>query len=134
MASFESPPTPSTERAGSGLPVAVPSEVHDALAGVAAGRPEAVEAALEMREQALAESALDARTFALVKIAALVALDAPPASFGWQVAAAIDAGVTPAEIAGVLRAVAPQVGAPKIVAAAPELMLALGLALPDSAD
>jgi hypothetical protein len=33
---------------------------------------------------------------------------------------------------GVLRAVAPQVGGPRIVAAAPELMLALGLTLPDS--
>ena len=114
--------------------MAVSPDVHDTLAGVAAGRPEALEAALEMREQSLEESPLDARTFALVKIAALVALDAPPASFGWQVAAAIDAGVTPEEIAGVLRAVAPQVGAPKIVAAAPELMLALGLALPEATD
>jgi hypothetical protein len=32
---------------------------------------------------------------------------------------------------GVLLAVAPQVGLPKIAAAAPELMLALGLTLPD---
>ena len=30
-----------------------------------------------------------------------------------------------------LRAIAPQVGGPKLVAAAPELMVALGLALPD---
>ncbi len=30
-----------------------------------------------------------------------------------------------------LIAIAPQVGRPKLVAAAPELMLALGLALPD---
>ena len=42
-----------------------------------------------------------------------------------------DAGATPAELIGVLRAVAPQVGLPRIVAAAPELMVALGLALPD---
>jgi hypothetical protein len=32
---------------------------------------------------------------------------------------------------GVLWAVAPQVGLPRIVAAAPELMVALGLALPE---
>jgi hypothetical protein len=32
---------------------------------------------------------------------------------------------------GVLIAIAPQVGGPKLVAAAPELMLALGLTLPD---
>ena len=32
---------------------------------------------------------------------------------------------------GVLVAVAPQVGGPKLMAAAPELMVALGLTLPD---
>jgi alkylhydroperoxidase/carboxymuconolactone decarboxylase family protein YurZ len=46
---------------------------------------------------------------------------------------ALDAGVSPDEILGVLRAVAPQVGGPRVVAAAPEIMLALGLALPDGA-
>jgi len=76
-------------------------------------------------------SGLDPRTFALVKIAALISLDAPPASYLWQVGNAIDAGATPEELVGVLRAIAPQVGLPRIVAAAPELMLALGLALPD---
>jgi len=42
--------------------------------------------------------------------------------------------VTPEDILGVLRALAPQVGTPRVVAAAPELMLALGLALPESTD
>jgi alkylhydroperoxidase/carboxymuconolactone decarboxylase family protein YurZ len=114
--------------------VAVAGDVREALAGVAAGRPDAVEAALEARDRQREQAHLDPRTFALVKIAALIAVDAPPASFGWQVGAAIDAGVTPEEILGVLRAVAPQVGAPKVIAAAPEVMLALGLALPDAAD
>ena len=44
---------------------------------------------------------------------------------------ALDAGATPEDLIGVLIAVAPQVGGPKIVAAAPELMVALGLSLPD---
>jgi alkylhydroperoxidase/carboxymuconolactone decarboxylase family protein YurZ len=39
--------------------------------------------------------------------------------------------VTPEEILGVLRAVAPQVGGPRVIAAGPEIMLALGLPLPD---
>jgi alkylhydroperoxidase/carboxymuconolactone decarboxylase family protein YurZ len=47
------------------------------------------------------------------------------------VAAALDEGVLPSDILGVLVAVAPQVGGPRIVAAAPEIMLALGLSLPD---
>ena len=55
-----------------------------------------------------------ARTFALVKIAALVAMDAPPASYAWQMGNAVAEGVTPEEIVGVLRAVAPQVGGPKV--------------------
>ena len=77
---------------------------------------------------------LDARTFGLVKIATLIALDAPPASYAWQVANAIDGGATAEDILGVLRAVAPQVGGPRVIAAAPEIMLALGLSLPDMTE
>ena len=46
----------------------------------------------------------------------------------------MDAGVTAEDILGVLRAVAPHVGAPRVVGAAPEIMLALGLSLPDGPD
>ena len=77
------------------------------------------------------KSGLDARSYALVKLAAIMALDAPPASYLWQVANAIDAGATPEDLVGVLIAIAPQIGGPKLVAAAPELMVALGLTLPD---
>ena len=63
----------------------------------------------------------------------VVGASAPPASFACQVANAVEAGVTPEEIVGVLRAVAPQVGGPKVIAAAPEIMLALGLSLTDEA-
>jgi alkylhydroperoxidase/carboxymuconolactone decarboxylase family protein YurZ len=44
------------------------------------------------------------------------------------VPAALDAGATPEEVLGVLIAVAPQVGMPRAVAAAHDLMAALGLA------
>ncbi|MGZ4270881.1 MAG: carboxymuconolactone decarboxylase family protein, partial [Solirubrobacteraceae bacterium] len=80
------------------------------------------------------DTGLDARTFGLVKIAALIALDAPPASYAWQVANALEGGATPEDILGVLRAVAPQVGGPKVVAAAPEVMIALGLDMPEGAE
>jgi alkylhydroperoxidase/carboxymuconolactone decarboxylase family protein YurZ len=102
-----------------------------ALASLALGDPELLGEGLALRQELQERSGLDPRAFALVKIAALIALDAPPASFLWQVGNAIDAGATPAELMGVLRAVAPQVGLPRIVAAAPELMVALGLALPE---
>ena len=77
---------------------------------------------------------LDARSFALVKIAALVAVDAPPASYLWQIGNAINEGVTPEEIVGTLWAVAPQVGGPRVVAAAPEIMVALGLVLDEDGE
>jgi len=109
----------------------VDAATRDALAGLAVSDPELLLAGLELRADWQARSGLDSRTFALVKVAALIALDAPPSSYLWQVANAMDAGCTPADLLGVLTAVAPQVGGPKVVAAAPELMVALGLTLPD---
>jgi alkylhydroperoxidase/carboxymuconolactone decarboxylase family protein YurZ len=113
---------------------AVAQNTQDTLAGISAGDMEAIGSALEMRADAQEDSGLDGRTFSLVKIAALIALDAPPASYAWQVPNALDDGATPDDILGVLRAVAPQVGGPRVVAAAPEIMLALGLSLPEAAE
>jgi len=112
----------------------VAQETHETLAGLSAGDAELIMGALNMREDLRESTGLDGRTFGLVKIAALIALDAPPASYMWQVANALDEGATPEDILGVLRAVAPQVGGPKVVAAAPEIMLALGLSLPEGTE
>ena len=103
----------------------------EALSSLALGDPDLLGEALEMRAKWQDKSGLDARSFALVKLAALIALDAPPASYLWQVGNALDAGATPEDLVGVLIAIAPQVGGPRIVAAAPELMVALGLSLPE---
>lgn len=110
--------------------VTVDDVTRSALTGLAKGDLEVLGEALELRESAQESSGLDPRCFALVKIAALVALDSPPASYMWQVSNALDAGATPQEVLGVLRAIAPQVGGPRAVAAAPEIMVALGLSLP----
>jgi 4-carboxymuconolactone decarboxylase len=101
---------------------------------IAIGDVDVIEATIGLRETHREATGLDGRTFGLVKIAALIALDAPPASYAWQVANALSEGATPEDILGVLRAVAPQVGGPRVVAAAPEVMLALGLALPEEAE
>jgi 4-carboxymuconolactone decarboxylase len=111
----------------------VDAATQDTLTGLAVGDPTILEQALAFRDSEQASTSLDARTFSLVKIAALIALDAPPASYLWQVANALDAGATPQDMLGVLRAVLPQVGGPRAMAAAPELMLALGLELPPDA-
>jgi 4-carboxymuconolactone decarboxylase len=111
--------------------VDVDDTTREMLAGLATGTHDLLAEGLELRAEWQIRSGLDARSYALVKIAALIALDAPPASYLWQVANALDAGATPADLMGVLVAVAPQVGGPRTVAAAPELMVALGLSLPD---
>ena len=111
--------------------VDVDDATREMLAGLAIGDSDLLAEGLELRTEWQTRSGLDARSYALVKIAALIALDAPPASYLWQVANALAAGATPTDLLGVLIAVAPQVGGPKTVAAAPELMVALGLSLPD---
>jgi alkylhydroperoxidase/carboxymuconolactone decarboxylase family protein YurZ len=109
----------------------VGADTHQTLRGVASGDVDILDKAVGLRELNREGSGLDPRTFALVKIAALIALDAPPASYAWQIANALEEGVTPEDLVGVLRAVAPQVGGPKIIAAAPQVMLALDLPLED---
>ena len=106
----------------------------NALNELSVGDMDLLAEGLEMREEWRQKSGLDQRSYALVKLAALVALDAPPASYQWQVANAMAVGVSAKDILGMLFAIAPQVGGPRVIAAAPEIMLALGLPLPgDSA-
>jgi 4-carboxymuconolactone decarboxylase len=111
--------------------VDVDQATQEDLSGLTRGDHDLLTTGLELRAEWQARSGLDPRSYALVKLAALIALDAPPASYVWQVANALDAGATPADLVGVLIAVAPQVGGPRVVAAAPELMVALGLSVPD---
>lgn len=109
----------------------VDDRTREVLLGLSIGDVDLVAQGLEAREQWRESSGLDTRSYSMVKIAALIAVDAPPASYLWQVENAIADGVSPQEILGVLFAVAPQVGGPRVVAAAPEIMLALGLSVPD---
>jgi 4-carboxymuconolactone decarboxylase len=113
---------------------AVAEDTQRKLAGISAGDAQFIETAVGLREAALEVTGLQPATFSLVKIAALIALDAPPASYAWQIANALEEGVTPEEIVGVLFAVAPQVGGPRTIAAAAEITLTLGLSLPDQAE
>ena len=111
--------------------VDVSDSTKDVLTALSQGETDLLAAGLEVRAEWEARSGLDPRSYALVKIAALMALDAPPASYMWQVGNALEAGATPQDLIGVLLAITPQIGGPRAVAAAPELMVALGLALPD---
>ena len=103
------------------------------LAGLSLGDLDVLDEMADARRLEQQRSGLDPRTFSLVKIAALIAVDAPPASYLWQVANALESGATPEDMVGVLRAVTPHVGGPRAMAAAPEIMTALGLELPAEA-
>ena len=72
------------------------------------------------------DRALDPRTLALVRLAALAAVGGAVSSYGSQADAAVDAGASAAEMVDVLVGVVPVVGIPCVVAAAPKLALALG--------
>jgi hypothetical protein len=65
----------------------------------------------------------------LARIAALVAIDAPPASYMMHLGAAGETDVTVEQVQGVLCAIAPIVGTARIVSAAGKMVRALGLAL-----
>ena len=78
-----------------------------------------------------APGGLDAKSLALVRLGALVAVGGAGPSYGAQADAAVDAGATAAEIVDVLAGVISVVGLPCVVAATPKLALALGYELND---
>jgi alkylhydroperoxidase/carboxymuconolactone decarboxylase family protein YurZ len=79
--------------------------------------------------EAVDSSDLDAKTFALTNLAALIATGGDDASYLLHVDAARDAGASVEEITSVLTAVGPNVGVFKMVAAADPLATALGIDL-----
>ena len=74
-----------------------------------------------------AASALDERTIMLARLAALIAVDAPPASYVVNVGAAADAGLDADQLRSLLAAVAPIVGTPRVVAAVGNIMRGLAI-------
>src|SRR5215212_10533768 len=81
---------------------------------------------LGMGHDTVVTSRLDPKTHALVRLAALLALDASQSSYNASVEVALASGASFDEIVGILIAMAPAVGLARVVSAAPELALALG--------
>jgi 4-carboxymuconolactone decarboxylase len=71
-------------------------------------------------------SCLEQKTYALVQLGALVAVDAAPPSYLEMIDTARQDGATDDEIVGTLIAVMPAVGVARVVSAAPKLGLAVG--------
>jgi alkylhydroperoxidase/carboxymuconolactone decarboxylase family protein YurZ len=71
-------------------------------------------------------SALDAKTDALIRVGALIALGATPTSYLGAIRTALDLGASPDEIVGTLEAVCATVGVARVVSASRGVAVALG--------
>jgi 4-carboxymuconolactone decarboxylase len=82
-----------------------------------------------MTAESVAASSLDAETLMLVRIAALVAVEAPPISYLLNLAAGAEVGIDAEKVSGVLAAIAPIVGTPRVASATGKIAEALEVAI-----
>jgi alkylhydroperoxidase/carboxymuconolactone decarboxylase family protein YurZ len=85
-----------------------------------------VQEAMASESENLAQSCLDPKTHALVRMGAMIALGAAEPSYRQIVEAARVAGASTDEVVGTLVAVMTATGVPRVVAAAPAVGLAIG--------
>ena len=101
-------------------------EYQERLRSLALSDDHFVGSVLGMSQDTVEVSRLDSKTHALVRLAALLAIDAGQSSYNASVDVALASGANLDEIVGILVAVAPAIGLGRIVSAAPELGIALG--------
>ena len=82
-----------------------------------------------MTADSIAASSLDLETLMLVRIAALAAVDAPPASYLLNLEAAGEVGLDAEQVRGVLAAIAPIVGTARVASATGKIVDALDVAI-----
>jgi alkylhydroperoxidase/carboxymuconolactone decarboxylase family protein YurZ len=82
-----------------------------------------------MTAASLEASELDPRSLMLVRLAALVAVDAPPVSYLMNLEAASGLEVSADDVRGVLAAVAPIVGTSRVASATGKIVQALAVEL-----
>lgn len=80
-----------------------------------------------MNRAGIEASKLDPQSLMLVRLAALVAVDAPPVSYMLNVEMAADVNVDGEQIEGMLAAIAPIVGSARVASAGGKMVRALGL-------
>lgn len=102
------------------------TEYEERLRSLAINDERFVRSVLGMELDSAELCRLDPKTHALVRLAALLAIDAAPSSYQSSVDAALAAGASIDEVVGTVIAVAPTIGLARVVSAAPELALALG--------
>lgn len=83
----------------------------------------------DMTKASVEHNSLSPRDFVLARVAALIAVDAPPVSWFATAAAIEESGLTAEDVQGIMIAVAPVVGGPRVAAAAGHILRALGFAI-----
>ena len=101
---------------------------------MATGESAVLNTLLELNAVSLARTELDARSLMIVRLAALIAVDAPTSSYVLHIAPSMDAGLTVKDAEDILVAVAPIVGAPRAASAAGKIRDALDLAIDFALD
>src|SRR3954467_6463298 len=101
-------------------------EYQERLRSMALSDDRFVASVLGMGQDTIQDSGLDPKTHAMVRLAALLAVDAAQSSYNASAELALASGASLDEIVGILVAVAPAIGLGRVVSAAPELGLALG--------
>jgi alkylhydroperoxidase/carboxymuconolactone decarboxylase family protein YurZ len=84
---------------------------------------------LDINAVSLERTELDPQSLILIRLAALIAVDAPVSSYLLHLGAGAQAGLTLEQAQDVLVAVAPIAGTPRTASAAAKLAEALGLAI-----
>ena len=105
--------------------MSITEDFDDTLRELAQGGGPVLEALAKQSEGALQQSGIDPQTALLVRIAALVALDAAPASYLVHLGIADRAGIRAETIEATLVELAPLVGTARIVSAAGKINQAL---------
>jgi alkylhydroperoxidase/carboxymuconolactone decarboxylase family protein YurZ len=83
----------------------------------------------DMTTASVEHNSLSPREFMMARLAAMIAVDAPPVSYFASAAAVEESGMTAEDIQGVMIAVAPVVGAPRVMSAGGHILRALGIAV-----
>ena len=96
---------------------------------MAKGDAPVLEALADINAVSLDRTDLDPKSLILVRLAALIAVDAPASSYLFHIAPAASVGVTLDDAQDVLVAVAPIAGTARTMSAATKIVEALGLAI-----
>jgi 4-carboxymuconolactone decarboxylase len=107
--------------------IRVPVENHESTLRKLAIRDDAfIDAVLGSEHTNLIRSKLDPKSHALVRIGALIAIDGASPSYLDALESARFYGASDEELVGCLIAVLPELGAARVISAAPKLGLAIG--------